>query len=148
MERKLTEKNPSFCFVKNWFSYWQNSTKCHAKLDGMYLKKFFIWLKFTIFPLLFLLTRCPGILQSPLNKYVPSIGSSSVSAYHWGANFSFFTFGIHRRTVGITNALQGIFHKRIRYLPCRRHGFQFMSKSYYYSSPEKISSGTIIFVTQ
>ena len=64
-------KMPFFYFVNNSHSYWQNHAKLQPRLDNMILhvtlKIFRINLYFRFFPSLSLLTRCPGILQSPLH---------------------------------------------------------------------------------
>jgi hypothetical protein len=66
-ETKITKKDRSFSFVNNSYSYWQNSTKFHAKVYYTYLNnilKFFniLWTS-TIF--------LPTVPFDPVSRYTP-----------------------------------------------------------------------------
>jgi hypothetical protein len=66
-ETKITKKKRFFSFVHNSYSYWQNSTKSHAKVEYTYwnniLKFFLILLISTIFP--------PTVPFDPVSRYTP-----------------------------------------------------------------------------
>ena len=72
-EKFLHQKAVFFYFVNNSHSYWPKHTKLQPRLDNMFLhvilKNFQINWYFLFFPSLSLLTRCLGILQSPLDIY-------------------------------------------------------------------------------